>query len=359
MRIALVASPFIPVPPICYGGTELFVAHLAESLSQMGHEVVVYANGESKVQAKLRWYYPKTMWPPVGGVDETLKEIAHTAWAIRDASDTCDVIHLNNTFGLPYSRFVKAPFVCTIHHPHERALTEFYCQYPEAHYVTISKYSQQFEMMPNVRTIHHGINVSKYSFVSKKRKYFSFLGRLVPVKGAHAAIQIAKRTGIPLKIAGEVQPMFRDYFDREIAPQIDGKFIEYVGQANFAAKNELLANSMALLFPIEWDEPFGLIMIEAMACGTPVLAFSRGSVPEVVRNGVSGFSCTSLNEMVSKVPQLAKLDALTIRQYAQEYFSAERMASGYLKLYSAVTQEVTPAEITKLAALDVTKLPAA
>ena len=359
MRIALIASPFIPVPPVCYGGTELFIGHLAESLSQMGHDVVVYANGESKVQAELRWYYRESMWPPVGDFGETLKEITHTAWAIKDAADTCDVIHVNNTFGLPYSRFVKTPFVCTIHHPHEKALTEFYCQYPDAKYVTISKHSQRFEMMPNVRTIHHGINVSKYRLASRKEEYFSFLGRIVPVKGAHAAIEIAKRTGIPLKIAGEVQPIFRDYFEREIAPQIDGRFIEYVGEADFAVKNELLANSMALLFPIEWDEPFGLIMIEAMSCGTPVLAFSRGSVPEIVRDGVSGFSCNSLDEMLGKVPRLAKLDPAIIRRYTEEHFSVEKMASAYLKLYSAITQEVTPAEITGLADLDVIKLPAA
>lgn len=325
----------------------------------MGHDVVVYANGESKVQAELRWYYGQTMWPPTGDFGETLKEITHTAWAIRDAADTCDVIHLNNTFGLPYSRFVKVPFVCTIHHPHEKPLTEFYCQYPNAQYVTISKYSQQFEMMPNVRTIHHGINVSKYRFATKKETYFSFLGRIVPVKGVHAAIKIAKRTGIPLKIAGEVQPMFREYFERRIAPHIDGKFIEYVGEANFTTKNELLTKSMAMLFPIEWDEPFGLTMIEAMACGTPVLAFSRGSVPEIVCNGVSGFSCRSLGEMVNRVPDLAKLNPSTIRKYAEEHFSVERMANAYLQLYSTIAQEVPSAEMTELADLDVIKFPAA
>src|SRR5262249_25384057 len=151
-----------------------------------------------------------------------LKEINHSAWAIKDALKTCDVIHVNNTFGLSYSRFVETPFVCTIHHPHEKALSEFYCEYPNTHYVTISKHLQRVEPMPNIRTIHHGINVSKYQFKPNKRSYFSFLGRIVPVKGAHTAIEIAKRTGIPLKIAGETQPMYRDYFEREIAPQIDG-----------------------------------------------------------------------------------------------------------------------------------------
>jgi len=142
--------------------------------------------------------------------------------------------------------------------------------------------------MPNVRTIHHGINISHYQFSSKKQPYLSFLGRIVPVKGVHLAIEVAKRAGIPLKIAGEVQPMFRDYFERKIKPQIDGRFIEYIGEADFKIKNELLANSLALLFPVEWDEPFGLIMIEAMACGTPVLAIPGGSVREVVKEGLSG-----------------------------------------------------------------------
>ena len=348
MRIALIAPPFIPVPPICYGGTELFVAHLAEGLSRMGHEVVVYANGESTVAAEVRWYYRHTMWPPTGNFSETLKEVTHTAWAIRDASETCEVIHLNNTFGLPYSRFVDTPFVCTIHHPHEDALSEFYCQYPDAQYVTISEYCHQREPMSHVQTIHHGIDISQYQFCEKKQPYLSFLGRVVPVKGAHLAIEVAKRAGIPLKIAGEVQPMFRDYFEQEIKPQIDGRFIEYLGEADFKTKNELLANSQALLFPIEWDEPFGLIMIEAMACGTPVLALPPGSVPEVVKNGVSGYICPSLDEMVDRVADLSKLNPAAIRQYAQEQFSVEKMANSYAKLYVEIAGEKTLGQLSNL-----------
>src|SRR4051794_16705438 len=143
MRIALIAPPFIPIPPIRYGGTELFVAHLAEGLSRLGHEVIVYANGESTVATETRWYYRQSMWPPTGSFSETLKEVTHTAWAIRDASETCDVIHLNNTVGLPYSRFTNAPFVCTIHHPQEDVLSGFYGEYPDTHYVAISEFCRR------------------------------------------------------------------------------------------------------------------------------------------------------------------------------------------------------------------------
>jgi glycosyltransferase involved in cell wall biosynthesis len=352
MRIALIAPPFIPVPPICYGGTELFVAHLAEGLERMGHDVVVYANGESTVAAELRWYYRKTMWPPTGNVSETLKEMTHTAWAIRDASETCDVIHLNNMFGLPYSRFVDVPFVCTIHHSHEEMLSEFYCRYPEVRYITISEHCRRREPMPHVRTIHHGINISQYKFSEKKQPYLSFLGRIVPVKGVHSAIAIAKKTGIPLKIAGEVQPMFRDYFEREIVPQIDGRFIEYIGEADFKTKNELLSNSLALLFPIEWDEPFGLIMIEAMACGTPVLALPPGSVPEVVQDGVSGYICSSIGQMGDRVADLSQLKPSAIRQYALERFSVEKMASAYAALYSEIAGEKALGQLNKLVEIE-------
>jgi len=357
MKIALIAAPFIPVPPICYGGTELFFGLLAEGLSQLGHDVVVYANGESTVDAEVRWYYRKRMWPPTGDFSETLKEVTHTAWAIRDASETCDVIHINNIFGLAYSRFVNTPFVCTIHHPHEAGLSEFYCQYPETQYVTISRHSERREPMSHVRTIHHGINISKYQFCATKQSYFTFLGRFVPVKGAHIAIEIAKRTGIPLKIAGEMQPLFKDYFDTAIRPQIDGRFIEYIGEADFATKNELLANSLALLFPIDWDEPFGLIMIEAMACGTPVLAFSRGSVPEVVKDGLSGYSGNSVDEIVDHVSNLGKLNSAAIRHYAQEYFSVERMATAYSQLYSTITNTSVSAKLNEITELTETKLP--
>ena len=337
MRIALIAPPFIPIPPKRYGGTELFLASLARGLTKLGHRVVVYTNGESDIPSEVRWLYPSAQWPIEGELAESLKEISHTSWAVRDAADSCDIIHVNNVYGLPHSRFIKVPLIYTVHHKHDDALSEFYSHYPDVHYVAISDFQRCQEKMPNLRTIHHGIDLSRYRFHGTKEKYLSFLGRLAPMKGAHLAIAVAKRSGIPLRIAGEIQPIFRDYFETEIKPHIDGRFIEYVGEADLAAKNQLLGNSLALLFPIQWNEPFGLVMIESMACGTPVLALSGGSVKEVVRDGISGYVCHSVSEMVSRAQEIETwIRPAVVRQCVEQFFSMERMATEYAQLYTEI-----------------------
>jgi glycosyltransferase involved in cell wall biosynthesis len=344
MRIALIAPPFIPVPPTRYGGTELFVANLACGLTKLGHDVVVYANGESKVPVEVRWIYPKSQWPITGEFSETLKEMRQTAWAVRDAVDSCDIIQVNNPYGLPYADFTGIPVVHTLHHDYVEALSEFYSHYPDANYVTISDFQRRREKMPNLRTIHHGIDLSCYRFSPQKQQYLSFLGRLAPIKGPHLAIAVAKETGIPLKIAGEIQPIFRDYFETEIKPHLDGRFIEYVGEADLEAKNELLGNSLAMVFPIQWNEPFGLVMIEAMACGTPVLALSGGSVEEVVEDGVSGFVCHSVEELARHARNIGTaIRPSTVRNYAEQYFSMERMASDYARLFTEISSSTLPA----------------
>ena len=341
--IGLVASPFVEVPPKKYGGTELFIANLAVGLTNLGHQVVVYANGESKVPVEVRSLYSQSLWPLTGDFSESLRDINHTAWATRDAAEVCDIVHVNNIHGLPPSRFSRTPFVYTIHHDHNQALSDFYSYYPEVNFVTISKFQQRLEEMPSLRTIHHGIDLSLYQFQEKKQQYFSFLGRIAPFKGTHLAIQVARRCGIPLKIAGEVQPLFQDYFDAEVKPHIDGKFIEFIGEADLQAKNELLVNSLALLFPIEWDEPFGLVMIEAMACGTPVLALPGGSVSEVVCDGISGYVCQSLDEMVARARDVqALIRPRAVREYAKRHFATERMAAEYLQLYDQVCETAGP-----------------
>jgi glycosyltransferase involved in cell wall biosynthesis len=343
MRVALVSSPFLAVPPRKYGGTELFIAQLAEGLKNSGVDVVVYTNGESTVGVETRWLYKSQQWPIKGEVFDNLKDFNHASWAISDAASDCDVIHLNSVAGLMFTRYAQNKFVYTMHHVHEDHLSDVYQSFPSVEFVTISEFQRQRETMPRMRSIHHGIDLSQYRAHSKKRDHLSFLGRIAPIKGTHIAIEVAKKAGIPLKIAGEVQPIYKDYFDAEIKPHIDGKFIEYVGEVDLDGKNELLGNSLALLFPVQWNEPFGLVMIEAMACGTPVLALRGGAVEEIVCNGISGFVCHSTDEMVQRVRDLPGLfTPPNVRQYCQQSFSVERMVADYLALYQALVDEDSP-----------------
>ncbi|MGB8771447.1 MAG: glycosyltransferase family 4 protein [Candidatus Korobacteraceae bacterium] len=333
MRVALVAPPFLPVPPLKYGGTELFIAQLAEGLQNSGVEVVVYTNGASTVGVEKRWLYHDEEWPLTGHAGESLKDLNHASWAVHDAA-SCDVIHLHNSAALMFTRYVNANVVYTVHHLHEPPLSEIYSFFPLVEYVMISDYQHHREKMLHMRTIHHGIDLSIYRLRERKQDYLCFLGRLAPIKGAHIAIEVARKSGIPLKIAGEIQPIFQDYFDQQIKPHLDDRFIEYVGEVDLAGKNELLGNSLAMLFPIQWDEPFGLVMIEAMACGTPVLALPGGSVSEVVRDGVSGYCCRTPQEMAVRACNLpGEFDPVSLRQYCQRYFSLERMVAEYLGLY--------------------------
>lgn len=341
MRIGLIAPSFISVPPKGYGGTELFIARLAEGLSKLGQKVVVYTNGESTVAVEKRWIYQASHWPVTDEGEANLRELEHTTWAVRDAAQECDVIHVNNSQGVICSRFAETPFAHTIHHPHELSLSQLYRRFPLIQYVAISEFQHRQESLPRMSTIHHGVDFSRYKLGEGKRQYLSFLGRIAPIKGTHLAIAVAKKAGVPLKIAGEIQPIFRDYFETQIKPHIDGKFIEYVGIADLQAKNELLGNSLAMLFPIQWDEPFGLVLIESMACGAPVLALPGGSVSEVVREGVAGYICHSVDELAFRATRL-DLSPRAIRRYAEGHFSAHRMAAQYCRLYEKLLHESDP-----------------
>jgi glycosyltransferase involved in cell wall biosynthesis len=338
LRIALIAAPFIAVPPADYGGTELFVAHLAEGLQKSGVDVVVYTNGESTVNAERRSLYKESQWPIKMSEQTSVKHLNHEAWAIEDAAKDCDVIHVQSAQAIAFSRFVTRPIVLTLHGPHEPKLSEYYAHYPDVYYVCISDAQKLTESMPRMRTIHHGIDLGLYRFVEQKQRYLSFIGRIAPLKGTHLAIDVAKRTGIPLKIAGDIQPANREYFEKKIRPQIDGQLVQYIGLADLQAKNELLGNSMAMLFPIQWNEPFGLVMVEAMACGTPVLAMPGGSVREIVGDGVSGYVCRSVRDMTKRVGDM-KIEPSSVRRYVEENFSEKRMVREYVRLYEEIVHE--------------------
>ena len=335
MRIGLIASPFISVPPARYGGTELFIAHLAEGLERRGIEAVVYCNGESTVNAERQSRYPRAEWPLSTETSGMLKELDHVSWSIEHAAKTCDVIHINSAPAISYSRYVSAPFVCTLHHPHEAALTRMYENYPQIHYVAISEHQASVHPTLSVTTIHHGIDMTKYRLRTKKEDYLCFLGRIAPIKGVHIAIDVAKRAGIPLKIAGEIQPIFREYFDTMLKPHIDGSFIEYVGEADLEMKNQLLGGSRGLLFPIQWSEPFGLVMLEAMACGTPVFALPGGSVSEIVQPGTSGAISSTAQGMADAVRGTTYAPQV-VRAWVEQRFSVKIMVQRYIELYEEI-----------------------
>ncbi len=335
MRIAILAPPYIPVPPAGYGGTELFIAHLAEALCERGHDVVVYANGESSVRCEVRWTYGESDWPLLPDANPTLKSLDHCAWALDDMRGAeFDVVHVNDAIAVPLSRFLTVPVIHTLHHPRDRELSALYARYPDVWYVAISDAQRRIERMPRLRTIHHGVRLDDYRFSDRKQGYLAFLGRFAPVKGPHLAIEAARRAGLPLKLAGEIQPAFQDYWETMVRPHLDGSQIEYVGEADPATKNDLLSAASALLFPIQWNEPFGLVMIEAMACGTPVLALPGGSVDEIVRNGVTGWICSDVEEMARRAARPA-ISPWACREEVERRFSVDAMAANYEALYEA------------------------
>jgi glycosyltransferase involved in cell wall biosynthesis len=352
MKIGLIVPPFIPVPPLRYGGTELFIANLADGLRHLGHHPIVYTNGESTIACERRWLFPRSNWPIPTELHGSLEDINHTSWACHDAVGECDVIHLNNAPGLSFSRLYSTPFVYTLHHPQNDALSTYYSHFPDVHYVAISRAQALREAMPRMSVVHHGINPAQYPVGQGKREYLCSMGRIAPIKGIHNAIDVARRAGIPLKIAGEIQPLFRDYWEQVIRPQVDGRFIEYVGEADLAAKVELFGGALAMLFPIEWAEPFGLVMIEAMACGTPVLAFPRGAAPEVVCDGVSGWLSQEVDTMARQAATL-DIPPARCRAWVEEHFSIERMAADYLHLYEqAISAGVHARRRAKVIPLD-------
>jgi len=192
--------------------------------------------------------------------------------------------------------------------------------------------------MPRMRTIHHGIDPTPYPVGENKRQYLSFLGRIAPPKGTHLAIEVAKKAGIPLKIAGEIQPTYKGYWEQMVKPHVDGRFIQYVGEVGLKEKTELLANSIAMLFPVQWSEPFGLVMIEAMACGTPVLAMPGGSVAEVVKEAVSGYVRSTPDELAQCAKSL-DLNPAAVRAYMERFFSRRRMTRDYINLYTEILRD--------------------
>ncbi len=339
MRIALMSTSALSTPPKKYGGTELVVAELAKGLLHLGHEVTVYATGDSGTSGTLRHLYERPVWPP-----NDLAEGRHSTFAWQDiARDPAgyDVVHVHHAAALPARPNISIATVATVHHFRVDAMVTHYLQYPDVAYVALS--DMQAVLMPEIpwaQTIHHGLDPSLYAAGRGGGGYVAFLGRFAAEKAPHLAIDAARSAGVPIRLGGTPQeyPEARAYFDRELRPRLRKRADDVLlcGELAHGPKVRLLQEARALLFPIQWDEPFGLVMIESMLVGTPVIAFARGSAPEVIEEGVTGYVVHTTGQMAERIHQLDRIDRARCRARAQERWSALRMARAYAELYTRV-----------------------
>lgn len=350
MKIALVAPFEEPVPPRTYGGTELVVYNLAEELVIAGHDVTVFASGDSRTSARLWPVFPVNLRQHPDARDtqfrEALKFIGIGRVIEGLAAQDFDIIH--NHLGwrlMPFAACLPAPIVTTLHGPLNIAYHAYlYTHFGQFSYVSIS--DAQRRPAPGLNfaaTVYNGIDCSQFEFNDSPQDYFVFLGRFSPEKNPVEAISAAKRAGVRLRMAAKIDTVDRRYFEEHVAPLIDGTQVEYVGEVGHAEKNELLRNARGLLFPIDWEEPFGLVMIEALATGTPVIAYPRGSVPEIVRDG-AGFITRNVDEMVNAILNIGRINRRACREYAVEHFDRSVMARRYVAAYERIA-EVRPSGI--------------
>jgi glycosyltransferase involved in cell wall biosynthesis len=344
MHIAQVAPLTEAVPPKLYGGTERVVSWLTEELIALGHEVTLFASGDSVTSARL-----EAMWPRALRLDGSVRDpnalhMMMLEHVYQRAADF-DLLHFHLDY-YPFSLFARqpTPFMTTLHGrldlPEHQPVFDMFSSSPV---VSISNAQRRPLPQANwVRTVHHGLPERLLMPKPVKPSYFAFLGRIAPEKGIDRAIRIAQHCGVPLKVAAKVDGADREYFDEKIEPMIRSGNVEYIGEINDNDKSEFLSGAIALLVPIDWPEPFGLVMIEAMACGTPVIAFNRGSVPELIDDGVTGFIVEDINGAIGAVDRLGQLSREKIRQRFEERFTARRMAQDYLSAYRSLIDSEAP-----------------
>lgn len=339
MKIAQIAPLWERVPPPAYGGIELVVGLLTDELVRRGHDVTLFASGDSITAAKLESVHPQALRLDANVKEYGIYEMLQLANVYERAGEF-DIIHSHmGCAALPYSRLTKTPTVHTLHGiftPDNEKMFKYAKAQP---FVSISNSQREDRLELNcVATVYNSIDVSSHHFfpVADEPAYLAFLGRMSPEKGPHHAIAIAKATGIPLKMAGKVDPVDTEYFNTQIVPHIDGEQIQFLGEADHFRKNDLMGRAIATLFPITWREPFGLVMIESMAAGTPVIAMNLGSVPEVVADGESGFICNTVAECIAAVAKIPTISRFGCRAYADRRFGVDQMAAGYEAVYQQV-----------------------
>ena len=339
----MISTPFLSVPPRDYGGTELVVYELVEGLLDRGHEVALFATGDSRTSARQYALYPTSQWPP-----GPITDLNHVSWAMtRVMGGEYDLVHAHSAVALALGRLLPGvPLVYTLHHAHEGVMSDYYRHFREVEYVAISH--DQCRRETGVRrctVIHHGLDPARYRWTGRPQPYVCFVARFAPEKGAHTAIDVARLAGVPIRVAGEVHPPNLDYFRDQVEPRLGEPHVTYLGCVGTERKVPLLRDARALVAPIDWNEPFGLIFIEAMLSGCPVVTFGRGSVPELIEHGVTGFIARSVEEMAQLVRPGGPVDGLDrqrIRASAARRFSRERMTAEYERVYHAAAARAEP-----------------
>lgn len=330
----MISTPFVSVPPTEYGGTELIVSELVEGLVRAGHPVTLFAPFDSRTSAELRSLYDHPCWPP-----DPMHDLNHVSWAMRQVRDgSFDVVHAHSAAALAIGRFVpEVPMAYTLHHVREELLSGYYQHFPEVQYIAISRDQARRETpLPSVDVIHHGLDPATYEWRDTAGEQLCFIGRLSEVKGPHVAVDVAERVGLPIRVAGRVHEVDAEFGRREVEPRLARPHVTYLGAVGIAEKAPLLRDARALLMPIDWNEPFGLVMIEAMLSGCPVVAFPRGSVRELVEEGVTGFVVADEDEMAKVVRPGGPVEAFDrrrCRERAVERFSSARMVAQHEALY--------------------------
>lgn len=340
MKIAQVAPLWERVPPPSYGGIELVVSHLTDELARRGHEVTLFASGDSETLAHLEAVSPHALRLDPNVKEYAVYETLELSQVYQQAEEF-DIIHSHiGISALPLASLVSTPTVHTLHGNFTQDNQKVFSHHQKQLYVSISRAQRQINLN-YVDTVYNGIQPESYPFKQQPQepRYLAFLGRFSPEKGPHHAIAIAKQTGWRLKMAGKVDVPDAKFFAQEIAPHIDGQQIEYLGEVSHAEKAELLGNAAVTLFPITWQEPFGLVMIESMATGTPVIAMNFGSVPEVITHGETGFICQSFWEMAMMIPHALELNRQTCREYITNKFSVTQMVDGYQAIYEQAIKD--------------------
>jgi glycosyltransferase involved in cell wall biosynthesis len=341
LRIAQVAPLYERVPPALYGGTERVVAALTDELVRRGHQVTLFASGDSQTIGDLKSPVDRSLRLDPEAGDPVAAHVLELA-QVFERADEFDLIHCHVDYlAFPFGRLVHTPTVHTLHGrldlPH---FVPLFRHLRDVAVVSISDAQRAPLRSLDVNwvgTVYHGVALESYPYAEEGGEYLAFLGRISPEKRPDLAIAVAKRLAIPLKIAAKVDAKDRDYFESEIRPLLDDPLIEFIGEIDEAAKAEFLGGAMALLFPIDWPEPFGLVVIEAMACGTPVVARACGSVPELIEAGHTGFVVDTFDELVDAVKRVRTLDRAACRRHVEARFSIRRMVDDYESVYRQLT----------------------